>query len=123
MPTTSLIDPTLEGVARALTVHARRHAVLAANVANVETPGYRAQDTDFQHALRDAFSTAESGDPAPRAERVVEDRSVPPRADGNTVDLDLAMAELSDNAQRYQALTKILTKRLGLLRQAIDGSR
>jgi flagellar basal-body rod protein FlgB len=123
MPTTALIDPTLEGVARALTVHARRHAVLAANVANVETPGYRAEDTDFKHALRDAFATAANGEPAPRAERVVEDHSAPPRADGNTVDLDLAMAELSDNAQRYQALTRILTKRLGMLRQAIDGSR
>ena len=122
-PTANLMDPTLEGVARALTVHTRRHAILAANIANLETPGYRAQDTEFRDALKQAFTTAERDQPAPAVERVVEDRSIPPRADGNTVDLDLQMAEVSDNASRYQALTRILGKRLGLMRSAIEGTR
>lgn len=122
MPTTT-IDPTLEGVARALTVHARRHRVLAENVANLETPGFRAQDTDFRRALGEAFATAQAGEAAPRVDTVREDTSVPPRADGNTVDLDLQMAQLADNASRFNTLSRVLAKRLALIRQSIEGTR
>ncbi len=118
-----LIDPTLEGVARALSVHVRRHRVLAENVANLETPGFRARDTDFRRALAAAFASARAGEAAPRVETIHEDTSVPPRADGNTVDLDLQMAQLSDNASRYATLSRVLAKRLGLVRHSIEGVR
>lgn len=120
---TPLLDPTLQGLANALTVHNRRHSVLATNLANVETPGYRAQDVDFRNELRRAFQAAEVGGTAPVDPQVIDDADVAPRADGNTVDLDVQMAELSDNAGRYIALTRILSKRLGLLRSAIEGTR
>lgn len=120
---TPLLDPTLQGLANALTVHNRRHSVLATNLANVETPGYRAQDVDFRNELRRAFQAAEVGGTAPVDPHVIDDADVAPRADGNTVDLDVQMAELSDNAGRYIALTRILSKRLGLLRSAIEGTR
>ncbi len=124
MPKDILLGPTLEGVAAALTVHSRRHAVLATNVANLETPGFRAVDTDFRHLLQRAFTdqVATAPLPAPQ-ETLIPDTSVPPRADGNTVDLDLQMAKLADNTSRYSALTRILGKRLALVRTAIDGSR
>ncbi|MCW5893765.1 MAG: flagellar basal body rod protein FlgB [bacterium] len=120
---TPLLDPTLQGLANALTVHNRRHTVLATNLANVETPGYRAQDVDFRTELRRAFQAPEVGGTAKVDPRVIDDDDVAPRADGNTVDLDMQMAELSDNAGRYVALTRILSKRLGLLRSAIEGTR
>lgn len=120
---TPLLDPTLQGLANALTVHNRRHTVLATNLANVETPGYRAQDVDFRSELRRAFQAAEVTGAAPVDPQVIDDADVAPRADGNTVDLDIQMAELSDNAGRYVALTRILSKRLGLLRSAIEGTR
>jgi flagellar basal-body rod protein FlgB len=120
---TPLLDPTLQGLANALTVHNRRHTVLATNLANVETPGYRAQDIDFRAELRRAFQAAEVGGTMPVDPQVIDDDDVAPRADGNTVDLDIQMAELSDNAGRYVALTRILSKRLGLLRSAIEGTR
>jgi flagellar basal-body rod protein FlgB len=119
MPT-PLIDPVFDGLARALDVHDRRHAVLATNLANVETPGFRAQELDFRGALERAFERSEDASP-PAA--LVEDTSVPARADGNTVDLDLQMAKLAENAGRYTALTRILGKRIALLRVAIDGGR
>lgn len=122
MPT-ALIDPTLEGVARALDVHVRRHRILAENVANLETPGFRARDTDFRQALVAAFASARRGEAPPASETVREDRTVPPRADGNTVDLDLQMAQVSDNASRYATLSRILGKRLALIRHSIDGAR
>jgi flagellar basal-body rod protein FlgB len=125
IPTTPMFDPTIQGLSNALTVHERRHRVLATNIANLETPGYRAHDTDFRRALKDAFSAANeaSGEIPKDATRLHEDPDMPARADGNTVDLDLQMAKLSDNTSRYTALARILGKRLALLRQAVDGSR
>jgi flagellar basal-body rod protein FlgB len=116
-----LFDPTMRGLADALTLHQRRHEVLASNLANVETPGFRARELDFSAALKDAFE-ARDGD-AGFGPSVVEDRGAPPRADGNTVDLDLQMAKLTGNGTRYLALARLLGMRIGLLRQAIDGTK
>jgi len=117
-----LFDPTLRGLAEAMTVHQRRHAVISSNLANVETPGFRARELDFGDTLRDAFA-ARAAEEEPAPPTVVEDRSAPARADGNTVDLDLQMAKLTENGTHYLALAKLLGLRIGLLRQAIDGSR
>lgn len=119
-----LFDPTFAGLAEALTLHQRRHEVLASNLANVETPGYRAQELDFGAALEDAFKGTgperPGGGPPPN---VVPDASAPPRADGNTVDVDLQMAKLSQNGGRYVALAKILQLRITQLKFAIEGTR
>ncbi len=130
----NVFDPTLQGLTEALTLHQQRHEVLASNVANVETPGYRARELDFGTALRQAFDAAEGaanapgtegGEAAPRtaAPPVVDDPTGPRRADGNTVDLDLQMTKLNANGQAYLALAHILGKRIALLRQAIEGTR
>ena len=119
-----LNDATTTGLGAALTIHQRRHEVLISNLANVETPGYRAHDLqDFKGALEQAFAAASAGtDPRTEAQ-TIEDPTMPARADGNTVDLDLQMAKLSANAGRYNALARILGKRFALLRQAIEGAR
>ena len=121
MPST-LFDPTFRGLAEALTLHQRRHTVLASNLANVETPGYRARELDFAAALREAFEAPAAATAGPGVQ-VIEDPDAPPRADGNTVDLDLQMSKLGSNGTTYLALARILGARLGLLRHAIEGSR
>jgi flagellar basal-body rod protein FlgB len=118
-----LFDATTRGLGEALTLHQKRHEVLASNVANVETPGYRARELDFGTALKDAFAAEAPPAAVFPATRVLEDRGAPARTDGNTVDVDLQMAKLSANGGRYVALARILGHRLALLRQAIEGSR
>jgi flagellar basal-body rod protein FlgB len=119
-----LFDPTMRGLAEALTLHQRRHEVLASNLANVETPGYRAQELDFASTLKAAFDASGPERPGGRpSPDVVADPSAPPRADGNTVDVDLQMAKLSQNGGRYVALAKILQQRIQLLKFAIEGTR
>jgi flagellar basal-body rod protein FlgB len=119
-----LFDPTLQGLARAMSLLQRRHEVLTSNLANLETPGYRAKELDFDGALREAFDAAApgGGDDAAPAE-VVADATAPARADGNTVDLDLQMAKLGQNGGRYVALAKLLGRRIALLRLAMEGPR
>jgi flagellar basal-body rod protein FlgB len=121
----TIFDSTMRGLTQALTMQQKRHEVLASNLANVETPGFRAQDLDFATALKEAFEEKPApfeamGETTPRE---VEDTSAPARADGNTVDLDLQMAKLGMNGGRYVALARILALRIGLLRQAIEGNR
>src|SRR6476660_5989646 len=100
-----LFDPTLQGLSQALTLHQRRHEVLASNLANVETPRFHARELGFEAALKEAFDGRQTDALAvASAPRVVEDAGAPPRADGNTVDLDLQMAKLGANGGRYVAL-------------------
>jgi flagellar basal-body rod protein FlgB len=122
-----LFDATMRGLAESLTLRQKRHEVLASNLANVETPGFKAKDMEFGTALEDAFTRVEEVPEMPRplfpSTRVVEDLDAPARADGNTVDIDFQMAKLSSNAGEYNSLARILAKRLALLRQAIEGNR
>jgi flagellar basal-body rod protein FlgB len=117
-----LIDTTTQGLAATLTLHQRRQDILAANIANVDTPGFRAHDLDFKKALGEAFTAALEQREAPTA-APIEDGTAPAKADGNTVDLDLEMTKLGANGGQYVTLAKILGKRITLLRQAIEGVR
>jgi flagellar basal-body rod protein FlgB len=114
-----MFDSISAGLARALTVHHRRHEVLAANLANVETPGYRAHDVDFEQALEGAFTKQ---NPDAFAPRVVDRPSGVGRADGNTVDIDMEMARLADNRGRFTTYAEILARRFATLRRAIEGA-
>ena len=121
----SMFDPTIQGLTNAMSLHQRRHQVLASNLANVETPGYRAKDLEFSRALQTVFTGTEQAPDGVGAmsARVVEDVGGPARPDGNTVDIDLQMAKLAANSGRFNTLAKLLSKRFGLMRQAIDGVR
>ncbi len=118
-----LFGPSFDGLTRALTLYQRRHEVLASNIANVETPGYRAKELDFQGALKAAFDQEREKDLALPDPKVVDDPNAPSRADGSTVDVDLQMTKLAGNGTSYLALSRILAKKLAGLRSAIEGVR
>lgn len=98
-----------------LTAARVRHTVIAQNVANVNTPGYKRLEVRFEDQL--AKQLAGGG----RAGPVVAEADGPERVDGNTVDLDREMNDLSRNALLYQAAATILTSRLASLRSAVAG--
>ncbi|EEF26647.1 conserved hypothetical protein [Ricinus communis] len=79
---------------RALGLRAYRQELLASNIANADTPGYKAVDIDINEALR----TGKSKDDAPLLYRMPAQGSV----DGNTVDMDVERAEFSQNAVMYE---------------------
>ncbi len=116
----TLFDPVTKGLAQALSFHHRRHEILASNIANVETPNYRAQDLDFKDALRAAFESDGTHGPGLGA-RVIDKPSGVARPDGNTIDLDMEMARLADNRGSYTTFAEILARRFTALRRAIAG--
>lgn len=116
MPTS--IDTYLGIHTRALTLEARRTELLANNLANVDTPGFKARDIDFKSALSAAQVTAQVGaTPAELKYRV----PMAPALDGNTVDAQLEQAAFAENVVRYQATLSFINGKLRALMTAITG--
>ncbi|MFB3816376.1 MAG: flagellar basal body rod protein FlgB [Candidatus Methylomirabilales bacterium] len=108
-----VFDPTSHLLGEMVRVTAQRHRVLAANLANVETPDYRAQEASFAVALDEARGGA-------RVELSVgPDADAVPRRDGNSVDLDRQMVKLAQNTGWHLGVLQILANRLGLMRTVI----
>ncbi len=117
----NLFGTVLSGLDKALEFHETRHRVIAENIANAETPGYRARRVEFDEELRQAFDEGVAEDGASLEAEV--DRSARMKADRNTVDLDTEMAKMSENTLRTVALSRLLSRKYGMLKAAITGVR
>lgn len=117
----------------ALYLQSRRAEVLASNLANVDTPAYKARDIDFRQILQGQDSefasafmqTNHAGHIQPDTEFSGEELQYrnPYQAsmDGNTVEHQVELAAYSDNAMRYLASLRILGGKLNTLNTAIRG--
>jgi flagellar basal-body rod protein FlgB len=94
-----------------------RQQALADNLANVDTPGYVRKDVDFHDALRAAM--AGGGDASAMTFSAEPDGNAPVRADGNTVDVDAESSAMSQNALEYDALARVSTSRIDILKSAM----
>jgi flagellar basal-body rod protein FlgB len=108
----------LDRLQRHLTHHTDRQGVIAANLANLDTPGYRARDVGMTESL----TVVTKGDAVERTldwdqELVIADDEAPDQ-DGNTVSLEGQMAKMSSNMLRFQSLAELLSRRVGMLRYA-----
>lgn len=125
-------DRALGSHERTLYRLSERTGVLASNLANADTPGYKARDLDFKTAL--------TGARGPRLELVTDSSRhlrasattliggdqlyrVPNHAslDGNTVDVEMEQAAFAENAVRYQATLQLLRGRFEGIRKALRG--
>lgn len=111
------LQGSLDLQGEALVLRARRQQVLAGNIANADTPGYRAVDFDFARALESA--TRRPGT-VPQV-RLTPLAAVQPAADGNSVDMDAERARFADNAVRYEAALRALNGQIRTLLDAIKG--
>lgn len=129
-------DKALGSHEKALLFQARRTAILASNIANADTPGYKAKDINFKSALKQANSSTASatqlktthsrhiGRSAPGAFAGIEmEYRTPAQSslDGNTVELQREQAAFAENAVRYQATLKFLGGRFKGIRAALRG--
>jgi flagellar basal-body rod protein FlgB len=98
-----------------------RHRVIAQNVANVNTPGYRRLEVVFEKDLAKAMASQPPGSDLPKLGPRVVVADGPEQVDGNTVDVDREMNDLAKNALLYEAAAQVMTHRLASLRSAIAG--
>ena len=103
----------------ALTLRSQRLSLLASNIANAATPGYRARDIDFDRAM----ALASRGQSAENvAEGAVAYRvPINPSVDGNTVELSTEQTLFAENAVQYRTTLSFLEGRISTIRRALKG--
>lgn len=136
------LDDYLRFQETALALRAQRQEILASNIANADTPNYKARDFDFQGALQDAL-TKQSSPPGVLATtnprhipRATADGNTLPdgtqvqyrvptqnTVDGNTVDMDVERAQFADNALRYEAGVTVLNQQIRAMLAAVQGGQ
>ncbi len=130
----SKIDNALSLQQQALGLRAFRQQVLAGNIANSDTPNYKARDFDFSTVFKATLTglggnlplakTAArhlpgSADVSPA--RLMYRVPVQASADGNTVEMDVERAQFSENAVQYEAGLRFITSQIKTLMVAIQG--
>jgi flagellar basal-body rod protein FlgB len=116
----ALFDVTQIALEKALSGASMRQRVLADNLANVNTAGFKRSEVDFQSALANALNdnaTPAKLDTLNFQPQVEGGGAV--RADGNDVDVDAEMANLGENAVTYQALVAVAKERLQMVQIAL----
>jgi len=125
------IDNAMQSAKAALDGLNLQQQAISRNIANIDTPGYRAQTVNFEDVLKRVFqnnnklaltttNSAHLSAPAEAAGFTVSARpggSV--RADQNDVDIDVELTDMAQNQIQYQALTESVTNKLGLLKAIV----
>ncbi|WP_374341517.1 flagellar basal body rod protein FlgB [Methyloversatilis sp.] len=135
MPTP--LDRLIDLPQAALGVRAARQQQLASNIANADTPHYKARDIEFKEALQTAVGGSMARGPvelARTSSRHLEARGssafdsatkyrteTQSSVDGNTVDMDVERAAFAENTVQYEALITFINGRLRTMQQAIQG--
>ena len=115
-----MTDNSLFGVhGAALTVRSQRMGLLASNIANASTPGYKAKDIDFRAAL--ATVEGSGGRAASLDDATLYRVPLQPSLDGNTVDLSTEQTAFAENAVQYQTTLSFLNGRIGQITRALRG--
>jgi flagellar basal-body rod protein FlgB len=139
-----LDDRTMRTLEIALDVASARHQVIANNVANVNTPGFKAADVDFVSSLEQAITDraqstrhgltgrmtraghlAISGPTSARRSPIAQtvDEGVSMKVDGNSVDIDLEMAKMTENATMYNTFAQLVSSKFSILKYVISEGR
>ena len=128
------IDQDLSFVSSALKLRSQRQEVLAANLANADTPNYKAQDLDFASALRSAMGASggalamartapghlSGGGIGAGGAPLLYRSMLQPSLDGNTVDPDVERAHFAENTLHYQFMLERMRGKFDRMKQALS---
>lgn len=110
-----MLDLTMQAIQTSLDGLAARQRIIAQNLANAETPGYTAQNVNFEDSLRSAMA---SGDPA-QAGVTTSNSTDPTLPNGNNVNVDTETVGLVDTGLRYQLATQSMNNEFNILRDSL----
>lgn len=125
-------DPVIGALNTSLNLRLLNQNVISANIANADTPGYKAKAVDFETSLREALGSEDGVTPqggpghlVPRSTDpvqpvVFDDPNGIESLDGNTVDRASEMAKMAENQLLYDAAVEMLKKKMGMLKYSIS---
>jgi flagellar basal-body rod protein FlgB len=131
------LDREIGFMEQGLKLRSQRQQVLATNIANADTPNYKAQDIDFNQALKSALSgtgtnsSTNSGlvttnprhvtDAIQGAAQVQARKQTQNSADGNTVDMDVEQSQFAENALQYETLVTLINSNFKNINSVMQG--
>ena len=108
-----MLDGVTGNIERYMDLLSARQKLVAANIANADTPGYQAQDIDFQFEF---MSLAKGQQP-----QVISAEGLKQKPDGNNVDLDREARLLAENQMRFNLASVLVKGQLKTVQEAIQG--
>jgi len=111
------MDKSIKILEKIMDICAYRQKILASNIANADTPQYKAKDINFQEELKNALETEKS------TYRIIEAPTTMPNRDGNTVNIEVEMSKLAETLLMHSAASQLMSTRIRMLKDAIKGGR
>jgi len=123
----TLFDKTMDTVSKSLDLLLLRQSIISENIANAETPSFKAKKVEFESDLQKAVEAVETGAMGPTIRDVeatiVQDPQSEMGQDLNTVDMDREMAAMTKTDLKYSAGTQMINKKFFFLKYAIGEGR
>lgn len=131
-------DKTLKALTTALNFREMRQELITSNVANANTPGFKAKKLDFEEALARALDVdgnmgmnatdgrhynVGSGGFNNLQPEIYDNPNGVVSEDGNTVDVEAEMASMAENKLMYDALVQLINKKMGIMKYAINNDK
>ena len=110
-----MIDPVGQDLQKYMDLVSMRQKLVAANIANADTPGYRTRDIDFQFE----FETLNPGE----TPNVIEVPDLKVKNDGNDVSLDRESRMLAENDLRFRMASSLLKDKFSMIKLALQGDK
>lgn len=128
----SFFDKTSDALATSIKMRQLRQNVTQSNIANAETPHYKAQKLDFENALASSLETGSlanletshvdhisSGSVDNITPQIFDNPEVAINNDGNTVDLEKEMSALAENSILYKSALQLINKKMAAIKYAL----
>lgn len=131
-------DKTLKALTTALNFREMRQELISSNVANANTPGFKAKKMDFEEALARALDVDGQMQMNVNDERhhnvgnggfnnlepeIYDNPNGVVSENGNTVDVEAEMAQMAENKLMYDALVQLINKKMGIMKYAINSEK
>lgn len=127
------LEQSLSVFSQAMNLRTQRHQVLASNIANADTPNYKARDFSFDKAMQSAMAGRDAGSitlattsrghiqgGGSTGGAALQYRGETQSAvDGNSVDMDVERTQIAENALQYQILTQFIGDKFKGMRSAL----
>lgn len=133
----SSIEQHLAVMSQAMNLRTQRHQVLASNIANADTPNYKARDFSFDTAMKNAIAGRQSmggvslertsaghlaGGISTASANLQYRKETQSAVDGNTVDMDVERTQIAENAMQYQIVTQLISEKFKGIRNALSST-
>lgn len=131
-------DKTLQALTTALNFREMRQELISSNVANANTPGFKAKKMDFEEALARALDVdgqmgmnttdgrhhdVGNGGFNNLEPEIYDNPNGVVSENGNTVDVEAEMAQMAENKLMYDALVQLINKKMGIMKYAINSEK